>query len=161
MPHDGPCVSYMSLGQPPSLGGWINCLFPSPQLNSGKSKNTYFPESMFKQHSNNRHIPLILWARTADMPKEVEHFTESVVQIRAGSCQVFWFEKSLQEDGLTYSTHSMQPVETLGYSAKNVLKFNFAKILRRSLQLLSVQRQFLSKPLNYYTSEYWSCVFFL
>lgn len=159
MPHDGPCVSSMSLGRPPSLGGWIDCLFPSPQLNSGKIKNIYFPESMFKQHSSNRHIPLILWARTADMPKEVEHFIESVVQTRAGSCQIFWFGKSPQDDGLTYSTHSMQPVETLRYSDKNVLEINFAKILERSLQLLSVPRQFLSKPLNYYTSEY--CVFFL
>lgn len=122
LPHDSPCVSCVSLGWLLSLEGWIDCLFSSPQLNSGKSKNTYFPESMFKQHSNNRHIPFILWARTADMPKEVEHFTESVVQTRAGSCQIFWLGKSLLEDGLTYSMNSMQPFETLRYSAKMYLK---------------------------------------
>lgn len=93
------------------------------------------------------------------MPKEVEHFIESVVQTRAGSAKFFDLENVSKDDGLTYRTHSMQPVETLGYSDKNVLEINFAKILERSLQVLSVQRQFLSKPLNYYTLE--CCVFFL
>lgn len=67
-----------------------------PKGNSGKSKNTYILESMLNKHSSKRHIQLILWTGTADMPTKVEHLPSIWVQIKAGSCWVS-FGKSFTE----------------------------------------------------------------
>ena len=94
-----------------------------PKWNSGKSKNTYILESMLNKHSSKRHIQLILWTGTADMTTKVEHFTEYMSPNKDWFLLSFIWKK-FHWDGLKNSTRSMQPVETLGWSAKTALEIN-------------------------------------
>lgn len=95
--HDSLCMSYMSISHlPPHTRASTKSHFLwqslSLQLNSGKNRYTYIPESMF-----NKHIQFVLWAKNSWHAHRSWAFFWVGSPNKGGSYWILWSGKSISE----------------------------------------------------------------